>query len=61
MKRYKPDEWDCTDHFDWDFDNRTYVDNDGNLITGILEDFFYFKKDDPRNHVYVENGKRIWE
>jgi len=61
MKKYKIDEWDCTDHFDWDFENRTYVDNDGNPITGILEDFYYLGKGNPRNNVYVENGKRVFK
>jgi hypothetical protein len=59
MKRYKSDEWHTLDPDNWDFETRTYVDGDGKPITGILEDYFYFKKDDPRNHVYVKNGKRL--
>ena len=59
MRRYKLNEWDILDPYEWDYEKRTYVDLDGNPITGILEDFFYFKKDDPRNHVEVRNGKRV--
>lgn len=59
MRIYKADEWSILDPLNWDFEERTYIDNEGNPITGILEDFFYFKKDDHRNHVYVEGGKRV--
>jgi len=60
MKTYKLNEWDILDPLNWDYETRTYIDNEGNPITGILEDFFYFKKDDPRNNVYVEDGRRVW-
>ena len=65
MKTYKYDEWDFYPNCgvgDFGFSSsseRLYVDTAGNLITGILEDFFYFEKNDPRNHVYVKDGKRI--
>jgi len=56
MKRYK--RWNVLDPDNWDYETRTYIDEHGELITGILEGYFYFEKDDPRNDVYVENGRR---
>jgi len=61
-KRYKFDEWDvelntCIGAFD----DRVYYDLNGNLITGILEDFYFYpvtKIKDDKNSQYVENGKR---
>jgi len=41
-----------------DPDERVYVDKDNNPITGILENYHYFKEGDPRNNVFVEKGKR---
>jgi hypothetical protein len=55
---YKSDEWFIIGNTWDDNPTPTYVDSDDNPITGILEDFFYFKKDDPRNHVKVIYGKR---
>ena len=61
MKRYKYNEWeiDCED-IHYNFDGRTYLDLDGNPITGILEGFYGFTSntEDERNCQYVENGKR---
>lgn len=45
MKRYKYDEWDLippTDETGWNFTDRTYIDLNGNKITGILEGFYGF-------------------
>jgi len=59
MRRYLSEEWDML--FDGGefggFEDRTYTDLEGNLITGLLENFRYYKKDDPNNWQYVENGK----
>lgn len=52
-------EWHVKHSDDFDPDKRLYVDSDGNLITGILENFHYYKKDDPRNHRKVINGERV--
>lgn len=54
-KLYKYDEWSVI--VDDETQERLYVDNDGNKITGILENFFYFKEGDERNNQYVKNGK----
>ncbi|MCK9428889.1 MAG: hypothetical protein M0R17_02610 [Candidatus Omnitrophica bacterium] len=59
MKIYKYNEWTFINHFDYDLN--IYTDLDGNPITGILEDFKYFKENDPRNNQYVENGKRVYD
>ena len=60
MKYYKHDEWDLNfgkcGYFDPD--QNIYIDLEGNQITGILENFYYFNEGDPRNNVYVEDGKR---
>ena len=64
MKRYKYEEWDVTDdiHMGMSWDERTYVDLNGNLITGILEGFYFYtgttSTSDDKNCQYVENGKR---
>jgi len=52
---------------EWDFEfgecgymnpsENIYTDLDGNLITGIIKDFYYFGKNDPKNNVYIEKGK----
>jgi len=63
LKTYSTDEWDWegrgTDYEEWDFEKRVYIDNDGNRITGMLDGYFYFSKDDPRNAVEVKDGKRV--
>jgi len=56
LKLYSYDEWDFI--IDEKTQDRTYIDLDGNKITGMLENFFYFKKGDKRNDQYVRNGKR---
>ena len=60
MRTYKYDEWD----FEWEqdldaggFDDRIYVDLEGNRITGVLEGFYGYS--DRDNSQYVENGKRV--
>jgi hypothetical protein len=62
FKRYKYDDWDVTDdiHMGMSWGERTYVDLNGNLITGILEGFYGYTDDasDEKNCQYVENGKR---
>lgn len=59
-KLYKDNEWFIrNDENYYDPDKRLYEDSDGSLITGILENFWYFTKDDPRNNQYVENGRRL--
>ena len=43
------------------FDERTYIDLNGNPITGILEGFYFYsgtKISDDKNSQYVEKGKR---
>ena len=60
MKQYKYDEWDMASTAGG-FDERVYVDMEGNFITGILEDFYGHpatKPGDERNSQYVKNGKR---
>ena len=65
MITYKYEEWECTDdiHVGMSFDERTYVDLDGNLITGILEGFYGYTGNtgDKINCQYVKNGKRSME
>jgi len=65
---YEPDEWTFIEDPStindpnstiMDPSYRLYVDNNNVPITGILKNYFYFKEDDPRNNVYVENGKRL--
>ena len=63
MKRYKYEEWNVKDDegLFGGFDDRTYIDFDGNLLTGILEGFYFFPDteiEDDKNSQYVENGKR---
>jgi hypothetical protein len=61
MRTYKYDEWD----FEWSpdkeycggFDERIYVDLEGNKITGILEGFY--GNADGDNSQYVKDGKRV--
>ena len=64
MKIYAYTEWD----FEWidedhpgGFDERLYVDLEGNLITGILEGFYGYTSNtkDPKNCQEVKNGRRI--
>jgi hypothetical protein len=58
-KFYKKDEWAIRkDTLIGDPDDWLYVDLDDNPVTGILENFYYFKEGDERNNVYLENGKR---
>ena len=61
MRTYKLDEWDFRIGECGYFDTmeNIYVDNEEKLITGILEDFYFFSKGDPQNNVYVENGRRV--
>lgn len=61
MKRYKYQEWDIlegTEYGNWD--DRVYVDSDGNLITGVLEGFYGYTADPSakENAQYVEKGRR---
>lgn len=66
MKIYKYEEWDFIwkddENTSGGFDDRLYVDLSGNLITGILEGFYYFPNtqgiSDEKNCQYVENGIR---
>lgn len=61
MRIYKYDEWDIELYESELHSNQesVYVDLEGIPITGILEDFWYFKKGDSRNNQYVKNGKRV--
>jgi hypothetical protein len=63
MRVYSTDEWDWighnTEHEEWDFSKRVYIDRNGNRITGMLAGYFYFNKDDPRNAVEVKDGIRV--
>lgn len=63
MKRYKYDEW----SFRWEegleyggFDDRVYVDAEGQPITGLLEGFYGYTADtsDEQNCQIVKDGKR---
>ena len=60
-KFYKKDEWDISDEsFEAnDPSEWVYVDSNDKPITGICENFHFFKEGDPRNNVYLENGKRV--
>jgi hypothetical protein len=61
-KYYKFDEWDIKDDDSVFIDERTYIDLDGNPVTGILEGFWFYsgtKITDKKNQRYVENGKAI--
>ena len=57
-KKYKYDEWDYID-VDYDYDEMVYVDKDGAPITGLLENYWYYDKDDERNWQLVIDGKRV--
>ena len=59
MKKYKYKEWDINMHTGMSFNERTYIDLNENLITGILEGFYGYTNvtSDKRNCQYVENGK----
>lgn len=56
-KLYKYDDWFIQEPVGHEFDSRIYIDKNNEPITGILEDFYCYEKNDPRNNVYVENGK----
>lgn len=60
MRRYKYDDWDFNNELG-NFDERIYIDNNGNKITGILEGFYGYtsNKSDDMNRQYVEKGVRI--
>ncbi len=60
IKFYKFEDWFIQDPYERDWEKRVYVDENNKSITGVLENYFYFTKDDPKNHVYVEDGKRIY-
>lgn len=58
MKRYKYDEWDCTD--ECLPEHRIYKDLHGNPITGIIEGFYRFSNtniSDDINCKYINNGR----
>lgn len=40
-------------------EDRTYTYLNGDPITGMLEDFYYFGEGDPRNNQPVKDGKRV--
>ena len=52
------DDWDLQHPSDID-DCDIYVDADNNRVTGVLENYFYFKHGDPRNNVLVYDGKVV--
>jgi hypothetical protein len=58
-KFYKKEDWGILESSlfgspdDW-----VYVDSNDKPITGILENFKYFKEGDPRNNVFIKEGKR---
>tara|TARA_R110000782_G_scaffold184388_2_gene274649 strand:- start:17794 stop:18180 length:387 start_codon:yes stop_codon:yes gene_type:complete len=54
----KYDDWDLQHPSDID-DCDIYVDADNNRVTGVLENYFYFKHGDPRNNVLVYDGKVV--
>ena len=63
MKQYKYNEWEIeniTGSYAGSFDERIYVDLEGNLITGMLEGFYGYtnNQQDSKNFQYVEKGKR---
>jgi hypothetical protein len=61
MKFYNKEDWGIKDGTELlgGFDERVYVDNDNNEITGVLEGFYGYASDTPYlNRQYVENGKR---
>jgi len=56
--RYKYGDWNFKG--DGSFDDRIYIDNNGNKITGILEGFYGYTSNtnDDINCQYVKNGRR---
>jgi len=59
--RYMENEWDCKFDYadvDYDYDQMIYVDTDGKPITGLLENYWYYEKGNPKNWQLVINGKR---
>jgi len=61
--RYKHNEWDFSDGDEIrQWAERTYIDMDGNPITGILEGFYGYTTNtkDERNCQYVEKGKIVY-
>jgi len=58
QKFYKKDEWQISEEtMIGDPDDRIYVDLNNVPITGILENYFYFKEGDEDNNVFVKDGK----
>lgn len=60
-KKYKDSEWYLKFDYgevDYDYDKMIYVDKDGEPITGLLENYYYFKEYDPKNWCLVIDGKR---
>lgn len=61
-KKYKENEWGCKFNYtdvDYDYGKMIYVDSDSNPITGLLENYWYYSKGDPRNWQLVVNGLRV--
>jgi len=61
-RKYKSHEWSCKfpyDDVDYDYDKMIYVDSEGEPITGLLENYWYYSKNDPRNWQLVIDGKRV--
>ena len=60
-KKYKYDDWDGKFNFadvDFSFDKQVYVDKLGSPITGLLENYWFFAFQDPKNWQLVINGKK---
>jgi len=58
---YKYDEWTLIPGSDLTPDTNLYVDLSGKPITGTLENFYFYSKNDPRNNKYVKNGKPTYD
>jgi len=52
------DDWDLEHPSDNDEED-IYVDAANKRVTGVLENYFYFKEGDPRNNVIVYEGKPV--
>lgn len=60
LKYYPYDEWTYVEnHNQFDYDTNLYVDLEGNPITGILQDFKFYTKNDSRNDWFVVEGNRL--
>ena len=58
IKIYDGNEWELVLDEYFDYDRNIYIDMKGNYITGFLNNFHYYDKNNIKNYQYVKNGKR---